>query len=84
MANFITTNRPDVVALIQEAARKLTGGNTTEAVALGMRCLLRQEARSGSLFGAHSGSVRVREGVDLIAPAFDVQPDAGTNREIDQ
>ena len=36
MANFITIDRPDVVALIEEAAKKLTGGNTTEAVALGV------------------------------------------------
>jgi hypothetical protein len=35
VANFITINRPDVVALIEEVAKKLTGGNTTEAVALG-------------------------------------------------
>ncbi len=84
MANLITINRPDVVALVEEVAKKLTGGNTTEAVALGMRRLLEQEARSGSLFRAHSGSVRVREGVDLIAPALDVQPDAETGREIDR
>jgi hypothetical protein len=49
-----------------------------------MLSLLEREARSGALFGAHSGSVRVREGVDLIAPAFDVQPDAETGREIDR
>jgi hypothetical protein len=45
---------------------------------------LEQEARSGSLFGAHPGSVRVREGVDLIAPALDIPPDAKTGREIDR
>ncbi len=84
MANVIIIKRPDVIILIEEVAKKLTGGNTTEAVALGMRRLLEQEARSGSLFRAHSGSVRVREGVDLIAPALDVQPDAETGREIDR
>jgi len=84
VAQVITINRPDVVALIEEAAKMLTGGNKTEAVALGMRRLLEQEARSGSLFGAHSGSVRACEGVDLIAPALDVQPDAETGREIDR
>jgi len=31
MANVITINRPDVVALIEEAAKRLTGGNKTEA-----------------------------------------------------
>src|SRR5207244_10962880 len=82
MANVVTINRQDVVALIEEAAKHLTGGNKTEAVALGMRRLLDQEARSGSLFGAHPGSVRVREGVDLIASALDVEPDAETGREI--
>jgi hypothetical protein len=84
MANVITINRPDVIGLIEEAAKKLTGGNKTEAVALGMRRLLDQEARAGSLFGAHTGSVRVREGVDLVAPALDVEPDAATGREIDR
>lgn len=37
MANVVIVNRPDVVALIEEAARKLTRGNQTEAVALAMR-----------------------------------------------
>ena len=40
MANVITINRPEVVALIEEAARKLTRGNKTEAVALAVRRLL--------------------------------------------
>jgi hypothetical protein len=84
MANVITINRPDVVALIEEAAKRLTGGNKTEAVALAIRRLLDHEARLGSLFGAHPGSVRVREGIDLIAPALDVKPDAETGREIDR
>jgi hypothetical protein len=34
-----------------------------------------QDRREGSLFGAHRGSVSVREGVDLIAPVFDVERD---------
>jgi hypothetical protein len=84
MANVITINRPDVVALIEEAAKRLTCGNKTEAVALAIRRLLDHEARLGSLFGAHPGSVRVREGIDLIAPALDVKPDAETGREIDR
>jgi hypothetical protein len=81
MAHVITINRPDVVALIEDAARKLTDGNKTAAVAMAMRRLLEQEARSGSLFGAHPGSVRTREGADLIAPALDVEPDAATGLE---
>jgi hypothetical protein len=84
MANVVTINRPDVVALIEEAANRLTGGNKTEAVALAMRRLLDHEARSGSLFGAHPGSVRVRKGVDLIAPTLDIELDAETGREIER
>ena len=84
MVNVVTINRPDVVALIEEAAQKLTAGNKTEAVAVAMRRLLDQHARVGSLFGAHRGSVCVREGVDLIAPALDVAPEAETGREIER
>ena len=84
MANVVTINSPEVVALIEEAANKLTRGNKTEAVALALRRLLEENARTGSLFGAHRGSVRVREGVDLIVPALDVEPDAETGREIDR
>ena len=82
MANVVTINRPEVVALIEEAAKKLTQGNKTEAVALGMRRLLDENARAGSLFAAHPGSVRVHEGVDLLAPALDAEPDAETGREV--
>jgi hypothetical protein len=83
MANVVTINRPEVVALIEEAAKKLTHGNKTEAVALAVRRLLEQNARAGSLFAAHPGSVRVHEGVDLVAPALDVEPDAETGREVE-
>lgn len=82
MANVVTINRPDVVALIEDAARKLTRGNKTEAVALALRRLLDEDARAGSLFGAHRGSVKVRDGVDLVAPVLDVEPDAQTGLEI--
>ena len=84
MASVVTINRPDVVALIEEAARKLTGGNKTEAVALAVRRLLDENARAGSLFGAHRGSVKVRDGIDLLAPALDVEPDAETGREVER
>jgi hypothetical protein len=43
-----------------------------------MRRLLEQDARAGSLFGVHCGSVRVREDVDFTAPAPDIEPDAKT------
>jgi hypothetical protein len=84
MAVVVTIARPEVVALIEEAARKLTAGNKTEVVALAMRRLLEENARAGSLFGAHPGSVRVRAGVDLVAPALDVEPDAATGREVER
>ena len=84
MANVVTINRPEVVALIEEAAKKLTRGNKTEAVALAVRRLLEENARAGSLFGAHRGSVSVRDGVDLLAPALDVEPDAETGREVER
>ncbi|HVA14990.1 MAG TPA: hypothetical protein VNF99_17220 [Stellaceae bacterium] len=80
----ITINRPDVIALVETAAEKLTNGNKTEAIALAMRRLLEADARAGSLFGAHPGSVRVRAGVDLTEPALDVIPDAETGREIER
>ena len=84
MPNVVTISRPDIIALIEEAANKLTRGNKTEAVGLAMRQLLDREARAGSLFGAHRGSVHIRDGVDLIAPALDVEPDAATGREIER
>jgi hypothetical protein len=84
MASVVTINRSDVVALIEQAARKLTDGNKTEAVALAVRRLLEQDARAGSLFGAHRGSVRVREDVDLTALVLDVEPDAATGREVER
>jgi hypothetical protein len=84
MPTVVTINRPDVVTMIEQAAERLTGGNKTEAVALGMRNLLRQHERTGSLFGAHKGSVQVRAGVDLTAPVLDVVPDAESGREIER
>src|SRR5437868_2448025 len=50
-ANVVTIDRPEVVALIEEAAKRLTQGDQTEAVALAVRLLLKQSARAGSLFG---------------------------------
>jgi hypothetical protein len=84
MPNVVTITRPDVIALIEKAANKLARGNKTEAVALAMRRLLDEDARAGSLFGAHRGSVQIREGVELIAPALDIEPDAATGREIER
>jgi len=82
MPTVVTINRPDVVALIEQAADKLTAGNKTEAVSLAMRRLLEQHARAGALFGAHPGSVRVRAGVDLVTAALDDELDAATGRDL--
>jgi hypothetical protein len=84
VARVVTIRRPEVVALIEEAAAKLTGGHKTEAVAMAMRQLLGHHARSGRLLGAHPGSVLARECVDLTAPILDVVPDAETGLEIDR
>lgn len=82
MPRVVTINRPDVVALIETAANRLTRGNKTEAVALALQRLLDQTTRGGSLFGAHAGSVRVGPGVDLTEPALTDLPDAETGQEI--
>jgi hypothetical protein len=84
MAHVITINRPEVVSLIEDAAKKLTGGNKTEAVALAMRSLLKQNERQGSLYGRYPGSVRFNDGYDPFASALDVIPDAESGREIDR
>jgi hypothetical protein len=67
---------------IEEMNDKLTGRSRNKA--LEERHLLEKTARRGSLFGRHRGSVRVAEGVDLIEPALDVEPDAETGREIER
>jgi len=76
MATVVTINRPDVVALIEALAARLTSGNKTEVVAMALRNLQVREARTGSLFGAHPGSVTVRDGVDLTAPVLEDEMDA--------
>lgn len=78
LPSIVTINRPDVVELIDTAARKLTGGNKTAVVALALSRLLDQEARQGSLYGAHPGSLRARPGVDLTAPVLADPVDAET------
>lgn len=57
-------------------AKRSTGGNKTELVALALRRLDQQDARVGTLFGAHKGSVTVRDGVDLTAPILEDPMDA--------
>ena len=84
MARVVTINRPDVVALIEKAADQITGGNKTELVAKAVQRLLADTARSGSLFGAHPGSVRIKPGVDLTRPVLEEETDAESGREIDR
>jgi hypothetical protein len=84
MPTVVTINRPDVIALIETAANRLTKGNKTEAVAIAVRRLLEQDTRTGSLFAAHPDSVRVAEGVDLTEPVLQEKPDAETGHEIDR
>ena len=84
MAKVVTINRPDVVALIEQAAAKLTHGDKTEAVGLAVRRLLEADLRAGSLFGAHPGSVRVRDDVDLTEPILDTAPGAETGHDIER
>ena len=83
MPTVVTINRPDVVALIEAMANKFTNGNKTEAVALAMRRLRDQDARVGSLFCLHPGSVKVRDDVDLTKPVSDEPNDAETGRELE-
>ena len=84
MAKAVTIKRPEIVALIERAASKLTRGNKTEAVAVAMRRLLESDTRAGSLFGGHLGSLRVREGVDLTQPTLDTALDAESGHELDR
>jgi hypothetical protein len=48
-----------------------------------MQRLLDQEGRGGSLFGAHRGSVKFADDVDLTAPVFADALDAQTGAELD-
>jgi hypothetical protein len=82
MPKVVTIRRPDVVALIDRVANKFTAGNRTEAVALALRRLLEHDAPSGSLFGAHPRSVRIREGVDVVDPILSDELDSQTGREL--
>ena len=82
MASVVTINRPDVVALIEKAAKELTEGNKTELVATAVRHLLDEVSRTQPLFGAHPGSVKVRRGIDLTRPVIDLETDAESGREV--
>jgi len=76
-------DREDVVALIEDAARSLTGGDKMEAVALAMRRLMAPQRRPGTLYGALEGTVIFHDDVDLTAPVLDGELDALTGRELE-
>jgi len=76
-------DREDVVALIEDAARSLTGGDKMEAVALAMRRLMAPQRRPGTLYGALEGTVLFHDDVDLTAPVLDGELDALTGRELE-
>lgn len=81
MASVVRIKRPDVVALIEKAADKITGGDTTDVVAIAVRRLLEENERTQSLFGSHPGSVRVRRGVDLLRPVLAESVKKGRSRK---
>ncbi len=70
MAEVVTINRPDVVALIEAAAKRFTGGDKIDAAALALRRLLEENTRSGSLFGRQRVFFVFEDGVGLIAPVL--------------
>jgi hypothetical protein len=76
-------DREDVVALIEDAAKTLTGGDKMEAVALAMRRLMAQQRRPGTLSGALEGTVVFHERVDLTAPVLEGELDALSGRELE-
>jgi proteic killer suppression protein len=60
MANIIGIKRPDVVALIEKAANKITGGDTTDVVAMPrLRLHLLKGERRGQWAVSVSGNWRV-------------------------
>lgn len=83
MPTVVIIERPDVVALIEAAANRLTSGDLTEAVALAMRRMLGQDDRTGTLFGRQRGMLRIHDGVDLTQPTFEEPTDAETGRELE-
>ncbi len=78
MPSVVTVNSPEVVQLIEQAAKRFTAGNKTAAIKLALQRLLDQSSRSASLFGAHPGSMHELAGVDLTAPVLTDPLDAET------
>lgn len=74
-------HQPQYSALIREVEKR-TGRKALEAIELVLRRFVERENREGSLFGAHSGSVAIHEGVDLTEPVLDDVSDAETGREV--
>lgn len=67
MPRVVTITRPDVIDLIERVARLETGGNKTEAVALGMRSLLERAAarRDGDPFAGLGEGMRIAADLEL-------------------
>ena len=73
MPDSITINDPDVIELIERVAVLKTHGNRDEAVALGMRAILKDEAGNSdrrSPVGCGKGLVTFFDDVDLTEPTF--------------
>jgi len=78
----IKNNHDDGVASIETAPNRLADADRTGGVAAAVPHRSEDSARFGTLFGANPGSVRVRDGVDLIAPALEDLPEAEAGQEI--
>jgi hypothetical protein len=84
MPNVVTITRPDVIALIEKAAKSwLAATSQRRSLWRCDGCWTRTPGRN-LCSRLPRGSVRIREGVDLIAPTLDVQPEADTDLEIRQ
>jgi len=59
----------------------MSSSDRTERIATDEGGLRDQAARTGPLFGANPGSVKVRSDVDLIQSVIDQQTDAESGRE---
>ena len=71
--DVITINRPEVLALIEEAARKLTRGIETESVTLPFGVWSMRSRVQAPFSEPLRIVLRVQAGVDVLAPALDVE-----------
>ena len=71
MAFVVAIREPDTMARLERLADRFAGGSKADLIDLASQSRERSETRTGSLFGAHPGSITVREGVDLTVPVLD-------------